>query len=203
MGQDWTHIHVNGSRARAYAGEDAADGAVFLYGLRSPKREDLGVVHWMYEGTSDEYSTHQKTRLYNSSGAVLPSVMDGGEARYRVSRGQRVQVEFSYENNGASLQSGVRVGYYLSTNHLITTQDRRIGGATFTLGRGSVYTTRIGVTVPSNATPGRNYWLGVIIDEEDNVSEVNESNNATYIPIRTTFLVPPIDIRPLPLLEKE
>ena len=36
MGNDFEHIHVNGSTATAYTGEDAADATVFLYGARSP-----------------------------------------------------------------------------------------------------------------------------------------------------------------------
>jgi hypothetical protein len=31
---------------------------------------------------------------------------------------------------------------------------------------------------------GQNYWLGIIIDEDNAISEVHESNNRAYIPIR-------------------
>jgi hypothetical protein len=78
MGSDWTHIHRNGNTARAYPGEDAADGAVFLYGLRSPLRQDLAVTHWKYLGSSGQYSTHQRSQLYTTTGAVLPSFTSAG-----------------------------------------------------------------------------------------------------------------------------
>lgn len=181
MGFDFEHIHVNGSQARAYLGEDAADGAVFLYGTRSPARQDLGVVHWKYSSTSGEYSNHTKTQLFNTANAVLSNFNDGGESRYRVNPGQQVRAEFTYENNGASTQSNVRVGFYISTNDFISTYDRRIGGTTLTLNRDNVYTTRHTVRIPDSLQRNRNYWLGVIIDERDNINENVEWNNATYI----------------------
>lgn len=185
MGIDFEHIHVNGSLAHAYIGEDTSDGAVFLYGTSSPAREDVAVVHWKYSGASGEYSDHTKTQLYNTDGIVLPSFTDAGETRYRVTPGRRVRAEFTYENNGANTQSNVRVGFYISTNNFISTADQRIGGMTLTLGRDNVYTTWTTLTIPATMERDRNYWLGAIIDETGGISEITEWNNATYIPIRT------------------
>ncbi len=185
MGADFEHIHVNGSSARAYLGEDASDGTVYLYGLDSSIRQDLGVVHWKYFGASGEYSDHTKTRLYTSTGGSLSSYTDNGETHYRVDRGQQITAEFTYENNGANTQSNVKVGYYISTNSTISTGDQRIGGATFTLSRDDVYTTTVSVTIPGSLDPSRDYWLGAVIDEDGAVSEAVEWNNATYLPIRT------------------
>ena len=39
MGADYTHIHANGRVARGYLGEDAANGAIFLYGGRGDEWE--------------------------------------------------------------------------------------------------------------------------------------------------------------------
>lgn len=184
MGTDFEHIHVNGSTATAYTGEDAADGAVFLYGTRSPAWEDVAVVHWKYSGPSGEYSDHTKTVIYNSAGTVLPTVDVAGETGYRVNRGQTVRAEFTYENNGANTKTGIQVGYYISTNDLITTFDRKIGSGSFNLSRDNVYTTSVSLVIPSDLKPGTNYWLGVIIDDNNAIPEAVESNNATYIPIR-------------------
>ncbi|MBB5519875.1 hypothetical protein FHS62_002702 [Amphiplicatus metriothermophilus] len=184
MGTDFEHIHVNGSNARAYGGEDVADGMVFLYGARSGAWEDVGVVHWRYSGASGEYSDHRKTRIFNSSMGNLPTVTINGETGYRVNRGQTVRAEFTYENNGKSYQSNVKVGYYVSTNDLITTYDRRIGGSTFTLGRNDVYTTTKTLVIPNDLSANTNYWLGVIVDEDNSISEAVGWNNAAYIPIR-------------------
>lgn len=184
MGSDFEHIHVNGSTATAYTGEDAADGAVFLYGARSPAWEDLAVVHWKYSGASGEYSDHTKTVIYDSAGNVLSTVTVNGETGYRVSKGQTVKAEFTYENNGANTQNGVQAGYYISTNDLITTFDTKIGSGSFNLSRGNVYTTTVNLVIPNNLTSGTNYWLGVVLDDNGAVAESVESNNATYIPIR-------------------
>jgi hypothetical protein len=184
MGTDFEHIHVNSSTARAYMGEDAADGATFLYGARSTSWEDVGVVHWKYSGASGEYSDHTKTQIYTSAGGALPTFTVNGETGYRVSPGQVVQAEFTYENMGKSTQSNIRVGYYISTNDLITTFDSRIGSGSFTLSRDNVYTRTVTLTIPKNLSTNTSYWLGVIIDDNDAITESVEWNNATYIPIR-------------------
>jgi len=183
MGNDFEHIHVNGSTATAYTGEDAADGSIFLYGARSPAWEDVAVVHWKYSGASGEYSDHTKTVIYNNAGAVLPTIDVNGETGYRVNRGQTVRAEFTYENNGANTQTGIQVGYYISTNDLITTFDRKIGSAVFSLSRDNVFTTTVNLVIPNDLSPNTNYWLGVIIDDNGAIRESVESNNATYTPI--------------------
>jgi hypothetical protein len=183
MGNDFEHIHVNGSTATAYTGEDAADATVFLYGARSPAWEDVAVVHWKYSGASGEYSDHTKTVIYDTSGAVLPTVNVVGETGYRVNRGQTVRAEFTYENNGANFHSGIQTGYYISTNDLITTSDRKIGSGSFNLSRDNVFTTTVDLVIPRDLVSGRDYWLGVIIDDNGAIRESVETNNATYTPI--------------------
>ena len=184
MGTDYQHMHVNGSTGRAYMGEDAADGAAFLYGERAASWEDVGVVHWKYSGASGEYSDHTRTRIYTSSGGALPTYTVNSETGYRVSPGDTVLAEFTYENMGKSTQSNVRVGYYISMNDLITTLDTRIAATTFTLGRGNVMTTTVSLTIPVTLSTNTTYWLGAIIDNDDAIQEAVEWNNATYIPIR-------------------
>ena len=184
MGFDFEHISVNGAAARAYLGEDAADGTAFIYGLQTQLLQDLGVVHWKYASASDEYSNHTKTRLYNSAGSVLSNFHDGSEVRYRVDRDQRVRAEFTYENNGASTQTGIQIGFYISTDATITTLDRRIGGTTLTLSPDDVFTLKALMRIPGDLIIGRDYWLGAIIDETGSIAEMAEWNNATYLPIR-------------------
>lgn len=183
MGQDWDHIHANGSSAYGYAGEDASDGAVDLYG-NDGSTNDLAVVHWRWTGASGEYSTHDRTRIFNNTGGVLPTVTVNGEPHFRVSRGQQVRLELTYENNGSSTRNGVEARYYLSTNDYISTWDRHIGTGSWNLGRNDVYTTTVNLTIPNDLTVGQNYWLGAIIDPANTLAEVNESNNATYVGIR-------------------
>lgn len=181
LGTDWTHIHVNGSSARSYVGEDATRGAVHLYGTEA--RQDVGVTQWKYGSASGEYSSHVRTVLRNSSGALISSSIVGGEPRYNVSPGQVVRIEFTYENNGSQTQ-GVNVGVYLSTNNLITTVDSKIANIGLTLAPDVVYTRQDTITIPASLPSGSNRWIGVIVDDNNAVSEFVEANNATYIPIR-------------------
>lgn len=184
MGEDWDHTHANGSSTRSYLGEDAAAGAVTLYGGNPGNVQDLSVAHWRWTGTNAGYSTHDRTRIFTSGGGNVSFTTVNGEPRYNLNRGQSYQIEFSYENNGESFQT-TNVGYYVSTNDYISTFDTLIGGRTgMGLGRNTVFTFRAPVTIPSNLTRGASYWLGVIIDNDNTLSEVTETNNRTYIPIR-------------------
>ncbi len=184
MGRDFEHLYANGSTASGYLGEDAADATVALYGLRSGAFEDVALVHWRWSGRSGEYSDHDRTRLFSCSGLELPRTTIGGEPGYRVNRGQCVQLELTYENNGRAFQSGIAARYYISTNDYISTFDRQIGVGNWNLGRAQVATTRVTLTVPNDLTPARNYWIGGVLDPNNAIREFNESNNATYIPIR-------------------
>lgn len=183
MGQDWDHIHANSSTARSYLGEDAAHGLVFLYGTRSGAGQDLSVTHFKRTGASGQYSAHGKTRLTSSSGGNLSTTTIDGETGYRVNRGQTIRAEFTYENNGRSSQTQ-DVRFVVSSNKNITTFDTTLRTVTKSLGRNVVYTTSDTITIPSNLTRGRNYWVGVIIDANGTLTETTEANNATYLPIR-------------------
>ena len=180
MGQDWTHISLNGSTARSYSGEDADNGAVALYGLYSNGTvEDVGVVHMKRTGASGEYSSHGLTKMYSSTGAELPYNSFDGQRRYYVSKGQTVQVEFTYENNGESTQYP-SVGFYISTNSTISTGDTQFYSFNLTLSRDDVYTYTRTVTIPNNLASGSTYYLGAYIDWNSAINEVTASNNAAY-----------------------
>lgn len=185
MGQDWNHVSTNGSSARAYFGEDASDGSVFLYGGTSD--QDLGVVHWRWTGSNGEYSSHGRTRMFDaSSGAELSYTTVNNERRYNVNRGQSVRVELTFENNGNNYQYQ-DVKYYVSTNNFISTYDTQIGSRNLGLSPDNVYTNSYTVTIPSNLSCSTDYWVGAVIDADNSLSETYEWNNASYIPIRTNW----------------
>lgn len=180
MGFDYTHIHANGSSAKAYLGEDSAYGISNIYGYYPDSYEDLSVTHWKYAGSAiDGYSVHDRTRIFDSSGNSLGFYSDSGEPRYIVNRGQTVQVEFTYENNGKNIQN-TTADMYISTNDYISRSDTSLGRYFLTIDRGNVYTSTYNVTIPSNLTPGK-YHVGVLLDGDRTVSEMRENNNATYI----------------------
>lgn len=192
MGESWTHVSRNGDTLHFYPGEDACDGAVFLYGTVNSGYEDVSVTHWKYLGRDGEYSTHQRTKVYDSSGNAL-TVHSGTEddPAYEVTNGQVVKPEFTFENNGRSTQSPT-VGWYLSSNNTISTLDTLLGTSVPTISRNDVFTTTKSITLPSTLTRGSYYWLGVVIDKDDDISERNESNNASHIThLREVSHLPP------------
>jgi hypothetical protein len=179
MGTDWTHIHVNGANARSYVGEDAGRGAARLYGNRNI--QDLGLSQWKYGSASGEYSAHIRNVLKNSAGATLGSSTIGGEPVYNVTAGQGIKVEFTLENNGNNTQT-VSIGYYLSTNDVITTIDSLVTEKNVTTSPDSTFVYSTSVTIPAG-TPKGYRWIGAVIDNKNAVGEVTESNNATYFRI--------------------
>lgn len=185
MGQDWTHIHANGSTAAAYIGEDATAGLVAVYGLWANAYEDLGVVHWRWTGSSGGYSTHDRTRLLNcSTGKPLATYTTTPEPVYKVNKGQCVKLELTYENMGKTNPLSTKVGYYVSTDDTITTLDTFLSTKSFTLYRDTVDTETKRLTIPSNLSSGKNYWVGAIVDYTNAIAEIDEVNNATYVGIR-------------------
>ena len=186
MGSDTNCLQTNGNDAYAYFGEDASHGAVFLYGADSSSPEDVSVVHWRYKGTNGEYSTHERTDIQDSAGNTLTSFTTDDEPFFYVDNGETIKVQFTYENNGTTTFDSVDVGFYLSTDDTITTLDEYLTTKTIgSFSRSNVYTTYHTVTLPSDLQPSRYYYIGAIIDCEDSIDEVLESNNATYIGLYT------------------
>lgn len=184
MGGDWTHIHANGNTATAYAGGDAIAGSTFVYGDAVGAGQDVSVSHWRFDRASGGYSQHKRTFVYDrDSGAVVRWFGWNGERRYDVSRGQRIQVEFTVENVGATTPIEFGVSTVLSDNSTITLGDRELGYFRTGIGRNQ-YLRRASVTIPNDVVPGRTYWLGVVVDSDRELLEYSESNNATYVPIR-------------------
>lgn len=185
LGEDWDHIHANNGKVRHYVGEDAADGAVHIYGkTKTSPVNDVGVTHWKYGGADGEYSEHIPCKIYHTNGNIVANANYNGFLRFDVKPGSQYDVQFSYENNGYYYQGTVPTGYYISTNDYITTLDRLIATTNFSLGRNSVYTAKKRLTIPGDLTVGQTYWLGVIVDRTNIISEFSGVNNATWQQIR-------------------
>lgn len=185
MGTDYTFLTTNGSLARSYLGEETNNALVAVYGRASPAvMEDVSVTLFRWTGRSGEYSTHGFGKMRNSAGVEIAWTTFSGQRRYNVSRGQTVQVEFTFENNGETSKT-VNVGYYISTDSTIATTDRLIATRALTLTRDHPTQDRRTITLPTtNLTSGVTYYLGVIVDYTNAVPEIVEGNNAAYHIIR-------------------
>lgn len=185
MGEDWTHIHVNGSTARSYLGGDACGGLLWAYGKYSGNYRDVSVALHRYSHKSGEYSKHKKGQLSYGLSTLyaLPSSTFSGQQRYSVSKGQRIRAGFTYENQGYTSVNAT-VGYYISTNSTISTSDRRIGTGSLSMGVGQWENDNAWLYIPRDLVSGRTYYLGAIVDYNRAISEIDESNNAAYHIIR-------------------
>jgi V8-like Glu-specific endopeptidase len=120
---------------------------------------------------------------YGSS-SVSPSSVTAGITSFTVSNGIR--------NVGTASSGTYTVHYFASTNDYISTSDYYIGSS------GSESTPAFGTDTASWTgtfpnIPGGTYYIGWIIDRNDNVDEFNENNNkGIYGTISVTGLNPPI-----------
>ncbi len=186
MGSDQTHLHANNGKVRFYPGEDGGNGEVFLYGkTHNSKPNDLGVSHWKYGDKEGEYSVHWWTHLYTSDGDDLApnEEISEGKYRYLVKPGVIYKAQFTFENNGYYDKSNVKTAWYLSTNRKITTKDRRLRTGTLTLNRNKVYTAKHNIRIPFDVGVGEVYYVGVIVDYTNDITEFSGVNNATHLPI--------------------
>jgi hypothetical protein len=185
MGNNQRHLHTNGDYAKAYVGEDATNGVVDLYGSQYMfKNRDVAISHFKHdlENPDDgEYSTHTRTVVYDKNDKVLPT----SSGLYKVKRGDTYNVEFTYENL-TYYDVDVNVGFYISTNDNITKTDRLIkthNGMNLVMNK--VYTRSIEVKIPSDLDSNETYYIGAIVDYDDQITLEVEGNNATYVGVKT------------------
>ena len=185
MGNNQRHLYTNGDYAKAYVGEDATKGALELYGSEYMyKNRDVAVSHWKHnldDPDDGEYSNHTRTVVYDNNDNIVAK--DSGS--YKVKRGDTYKVEFTYENL-SYYEVDVNVGFYISTNSNITKSDRLIkthNGMNLALNK--VYTRSISVRIPTDLDSNKVYYIGAIVDYDDQITQEVEGNNATYVGIKT------------------
>lgn len=184
------HEHSNGGIGwsppwvRTYLGEDASWGITnhLGYGQRTGSYEDVAVTHLERRGKLKvdgqlPYSTHRFMKPYFDSEKTSGPEAENGH--WLIDGGQHVFVAFGLENLGKSTQT-VGLKWFLSTNPLITTLDRMIGTGSMTLALGTVDYPMVELIIPEVDEPTE-YWLGIVIDPTNALSENFESNNATYL----------------------
>ncbi len=94
-----------------------------------------------------------------------------------VTAGDRPNITSSIRNQGTADAGAFRLGYYLSTDATITTADIPLGTCSYTgLAAGANSGCAGPLLFPASLTPGR-YYLGVIVDDLNQVTESNEANN--------------------------
>ena len=201
MGADNLLI-TNGDVVQPCIDEDAATGLIALHGVSTAAQEEISVSHWRYcekiaGGVGSFFSVHHRTRVLDAHNVELPKqcayqkpdingalITTCREPIYGVTRGQRINVKFSYENAGKSRTLAVQATYCLSADNVIDTRDTLLKTRSIALkqdGKPSTLTTEL--LVPDTVVKGGTYWLGCMVDTNNTVKESIESNNANYIGI--------------------
>lgn len=187
MGSAWTHVHAVGDFIRAYIGEDAGVGLMNLYGRNSSKNiVDLSATAFRRSGSKDGYSLHKPTLIRTTSNENIGTFRDKNDVLgYKVNRGQTYKVQFGFENLGEVIQRGWDNAYFISSDNIIKTSDQRV--ATYYdwyFTPNAVDYVWRKVKVPSDLVRGKTYYLGMIVDVNNDISESYEGNNTVYIPIK-------------------
>lgn len=141
-----------------------------------PLPDDRAGVRYLYRDSTSEVdiagSVFRRTGSGSSGLVASPT---------SVRRGSNVTVQFTFHNMSTSRRT-FNIGFYLSSNDLISTGDRLLGSNTgASAGSGGSGTFTRTLRIPSNVSPGR-YWLGFYVDFDRRIGESNESNNYMEMP---------------------
>jgi len=116
---------------------------------------------------------------------VPPDLYDDGQSYCGFSpnpvcTGQPFSVWCDVRNGGGSSSGGFYVDFYASTNTTITTSDYRICRVPMSSIAASAYGNCDWSGPFPDDIPAGTYWVGWIIDADDDVEESNENNNVAY-----------------------
>ena len=99
-------------------------------------------------------------------------------ANNNVSLGEQISIASTVSNSGSSNARATTVGFYLSTDDVVTTGDILLGSrATSTLATGASDSASLTITIPTSLSPGT-YYLGAVVDINNSEAETNEDNNS-------------------------
>ncbi|MHC4160165.1 MAG: CARDB domain-containing protein, partial [Planctomycetota bacterium] len=109
-----------------------------------------------------------------------------------VNPGQSITVYWTAKNQGTSIAYSTQQGVMLSTNNIISRSDTLLEReALGWMSAGNTSPEAHTITIPSSATPGSTYYIGIIADYDYDESESNESNNDDGTPATVTINIPP------------
>ncbi len=109
-------------------------------------------------------------------------------------KGTQIPVTSTFANQGSAAAGAFQAGIYFSTDATINQSDLFSGFscAVPNLGAGAIGQCNGSVPVPSGAAPG-NYYVGLVVDRQNQVVENSESDNGIAAANVTTVLPNPLD----------
>ncbi len=147
---------------------DARQGLRFLYAQGGTAKPDLVALN------------------YKRTGAGSSGLVSGPSG---AADGTNVTIESTFQNIGSTASGDFNIGFYLSTNNYVSTFDTLLGtnvNAHVSAG-GTVTFTRT-LHIPAGTAPGV-YYLGLLLDKDNEVDEWNNSaaNNGLAQPRTITI----------------
>jgi hypothetical protein len=109
--------------------------------------------------------------------------------------GTTIQMETTGENNGEQDIEYPNIGFYLSANDIISTDDLFLGEIASALARDAPYETFTNVVIPGDVAAG-NYFLGAYIDHDSVITETTVANNVAYYPVSVVSILPIVSTDP-------
>jgi len=163
-------------------------------------------IHWyQYRAMSSSYSWG----VYGATvfNVTVPTCADLTPSYYYLDGVQEIypgeslqdRLHAAVGNIGNISADSSSVGFYISTNNIISTADQLLTGGLERVGTISASGSRAVVmngsmTVPSGWPAGVAY-LGIIVDRNYEISECDETNNTAFIPV-TVYDIPEMSVSP-------
>ena len=107
-----------------------------------------------------------------------------------VLQNESIQITSSVSNIWKGASGSFRLGYYLSSDTIITTSDTFLGYAEFSSLLSNETVSLTNNWTVSNSVSAGNYYVGVIADYQDTITEEDENNNTAYVVSQLEVIAP-------------
>lgn len=166
---------------------DDRNGIRSLYSGSGSERD---LIAYMWKKTTNDVPGCASSGTFSVPVASVPTLANAGSA---------VTLEFSFENAGNLPSGSFNIAFLMSTNNIISLADTLIGtnfGASAPAHSRGTFTRAL--AVPGNTPPGT-FFLGLCLDQDNDVSESNEANNCAVAPGSLTVVDFPVPQPPVTL----
>lgn len=144
-----------------------------------PLPDDRAAARFLYPGEGGETDVAASFYKYDAANVNYYNYADG-YVYEDVCPDDSIEVQKTVLNMGSQTET-VEVGYYFSTDTVITADDvlAKIDDTTVSANADTV--SKKDITVPRGLEYGATYYVGFILDPDDELAEFDESNNASVM----------------------
>lgn len=156
--------------------------------------DDRNGLRFLYPPTSQEPPLTDFAGASYTTGGIIGQVVPVFFSPLTVFPGEEVTARSVVENFGTTSVTGLRQGFYLSTDPMVDNTDLFLGALLWDLDFQNAFQFEVIATLPPDLAAG-SYHLGSILDDlDDIVEEFEDNNDVVYCePLTVAQLVPEID----------